>query len=58
VQKNIFNTEIQVIFCVHISRAGINSCTLAGTVVTSECRVVSQDSLNAFIIVLIANLRY
>ena len=49
-QENIFNTEIQVMFCVHISRAGINSCTLAGTVVTSECRVVSQDSLSVFII--------
>ena len=48
-QKNIFNTELQVIFCVHINRAGINSCTLAGTVVTSEFHVVSQDSLNIFI---------
>ena len=51
VQKNIFNTEIQVIFCVHLSRAVINSCTLTGTVVTSECRVFPQDSTNVLIIV-------
>ena len=50
VQKNIFNTEIQVIFCVYLSRAVINSCTLAVTVVTSECRVVPQDSPNVLII--------
>jgi len=49
VQKDIINTEIQVIICVHLSTAEINSCTLFGTVVTSECRAV-QDIINIFII--------
>ena len=45
-RQNILNTEIQVIICVHLNRADFNSCTLAGTVVTSECLAVPQDSLN------------
>jgi hypothetical protein len=51
VQKNIFNSEIKVIFFIHLSIALINSCTLAGTVVTYECRLVPQDSTDILIIV-------
>jgi hypothetical protein len=51
VQKNIFNNEIKVIFCVYLSIAVINSCTLAGRVVSSECRLVPQDSTDVLIIV-------
>ena len=49
--RNIFNIEIQVIFCVHLSRAVINCCTLTGTEVTAECRVVPVDSTDGLIIV-------
>jgi len=38
-------TQNQVIFSVHFSRAAINSSTLAGTVVTSECFVVPKTVL-------------
>jgi len=29
VQKDVFSNEIEVIFCVHLSSARIDSCTLA-----------------------------
>jgi hypothetical protein len=50
VQKNIFNSEIKVIFCVHLSIAVINSCKVAGTEVTSKCLLVPQDSTDVLII--------
>ena len=49
VQKDIINTDIQVIFCVYLSTAEINCCTLVGPVVASECTAV-QDNINIFII--------
>ena len=44
-----YNTRIEVIFCVHLSTAGINSCTV--TVVIGECCAVHKTFLNFFIIV-------
>jgi hypothetical protein len=43
-QKDIIDTEIQVIFCVHLSRPVLTAahCTVA----TCKCRAVSQDSYN------------
>jgi hypothetical protein len=37
-------TETQVIFSAHFTRAGTNNCTLDDRLVTSDCSVVPEDS--------------
>ena len=48
-QKGICSGGIEVMFCVQLSGAGIDSCT--GSLVTGECLAVPKYRVNSFIIV-------